>query len=151
MKNKIEERFDPPFAYYKHAVNGYVVRPLNWEGIWKDGFIFVGGNTMLHCDNEEDAKMIAETFNRFFGLLKENKQLKLDNQKLDICLTEYTSLYREELDKNNRVLKYIKDNSHKTEWGDLEQDNESIDINDDITDTEFIENILNILRGEDSE
>lgn len=139
MKNKIEERFDPPFAYYKHAVNGYVVRPLNWEGIWKDGFIFVGGNTMLHCDNEEDAKMIADTFNRFFELLKENKQLKLDNQKLDICLTEYTSLYREELDKNNRVLKYIKDNSHKTEWGDLEQDNESIDINDDIADKEFFD------------
>ena len=71
MNNKIEERFDPPFAYYKHAVSGYVVRPLNWEGIWKDRFIFVGGNTMLSCDNEEDAKMIADTFNRFFELLKE--------------------------------------------------------------------------------
>ncbi|MCI9434756.1 MAG: hypothetical protein HFI86_05760 [Bacilli bacterium] len=107
MKNKIEDRFDPPFAYYKHAINGYVVRPLNWEGIWKDGFIFVGGNTMLHCDNEEDAKMIADTFNRFFELLKENKQLKLDNQKLDSCLTEYTTLYKEELEKNRKALEYI--------------------------------------------
>lgn len=151
MKNKIEERFDPPFAYYKHAISGYVVRPLNWEGIWKDGFIFVGGNTMLNCDNEEDAKMIADTFNRFFELLKENKQLRLDNQKLDNCLTEYTSLYREELNKNTKAEKYIKNNSHKTEWGDELQDNESIDINDDITDTEFIENLLNILRGEDNE
>lgn len=76
MNNKIEERFDPPFAYYKHAINGYVVRPLNWEGIWKDGFIFVGGNTMLHCDNKEDAEMIADTFNRFFELLKEIKAIK---------------------------------------------------------------------------
>ena len=151
MNNKIEERFDPPFAYYKHAISGYVVRPLNWEGIWKDGFIFVGGNTMLNCDNEEDAKMIADTFNRFFELLKENKQLRLDNQKLDNCLTEYTSLYREELNKNTKAEKYIKNNSHKTEWGDELQDNESIDINDDITDTEFIENLLNILRGEDNE
>ncbi len=151
MNNKIEERFDPPFAYYKHAVSGYVVRPLNWEGIWKDRFIFVGGNTMLSCDNEEDAKMIADTFNRFFELLKENKQLRLDNQKLDNCLTEYTSLYREELDKNTKAEKYIKNNSHKTEWGDELQNNESIDINDDITDTEFIETLLNILRGEDNE
>lgn len=151
MNNKIEERFDPPFAYYKHAINGYVVRPLNWEGIWKNGFIFVGGNIMLSCDNEEDAKMIADTFNRFFELLKENKQLRLDNQKLDNCLTEYTSLYREELDKNTKAEKYIKNNSHKTEWGDELQDNESIDINDDITDMEFIENLLNILRGEVNE
>ena len=110
------------------------------------------------CDKETKEKcdsFYKEAFlnrNELVRMLKkENKQLKLDNQKLDSCLTEYTSLYREELDKNNRVLKYIKDNSHKTEWGDLEQDNESIDINDDITDTEFIENILNILRGEDSE
>lgn len=76
MKNKIEERFDPPFAYYKHAINGYVVRPLNWEGIWKDGFIFVGGNTMLNCSNEEDAKMITDTFNRFFDLLEEISNIK---------------------------------------------------------------------------
>ena len=151
MKNKIEDKFDPPFAYYKHAVSGYVVRPLNWEGIWKDEFIFVGGNTMLNCSDEEDAKIIADTFNRFFELLKENKQLKLENEKLDNCLTEYTSLYREELDKNTKAEKYIKNNSHKTEWGDELQNNESIDINDDITDTEFIETLLNILRGEDNE
>ena len=95
--------------------------------------------------------MIADTFNRFFELLKENKQLKLENEKLDNCLTEYTSLYREELDKNTKAEKYIKNNSHKTEWGDELQNNESIDINDDITDTEFIETLLNILRGEDNE
>lgn len=133
MNNKIEERFDPPFAYYKHAVSGYVVRPLNWEGIWKDGFIFVGGNTMLSCDNEEDAKMIADTFNRFFELLKENKQLRLDNQKLDNCLTEYTSLYREEQEKNSKAIKRL----YKIK-------NLGFDI---IAKKE----ILEILRGEDSE
>lgn len=89
MNNKIEERFDPPFAYYKHAVSGYVVRPLNWEGIWKDGFIFVGGNIMLSCDNEEDAKTITDTFNRFFELLKENKQLKSERNYLLDELEKY--------------------------------------------------------------
>lgn len=89
MNNKIEERFDPPFAYYKHAVSGYVVRPLNWEGIWKDGFIFAGGNTMLNCDNEEDAKMIVDTFNRFFELLEENKYLKQEIDDLEMQIGDY--------------------------------------------------------------
>lgn len=133
LMKKIEERFDPPFAYYKHAISGYVVRPLNWEGIWKDGFIFVGGNTMLSCDNEEDAKMIADTFNRFFELLKENKQLKLENEKLDSCLTEYTSLYREEQEKNSKAIKRL-----------YNIKNLGFDI---IAKKE----ILEILRGEDSE
>ena len=114
---KIEDRFDPPFAYYKHAVSGYVVRPLNWEGIWKDGFIFVGGNTILNCTNEEDAKMIADTFNRFFELLKENKQLKLDNQKLEYCLNEYTSLYKDDYTKVaiKKVISLIKSHFEKDE------------------------------------
>lgn len=86
---RIEDRFDPPFEYYKHAVSGYVVRPFNWEGIWKDGFIFVGGNTMLSCDSEEDAKMIADTFNRFFELLKENKHLKDERNYLLDELEKY--------------------------------------------------------------
>lgn len=56
--------------------------------------------------------------------------------------------YKQRIDE---AIEYIEKNSHKTEWGELEQDNESIDINDDITDTEFIENLLNILGGEDNE
>lgn len=140
MKNKIEERFDPPFAYYKHAVSGYVVRPLNWEGIWKDGFIFVGGNTMLNCDNEEDAKMIADTFNRFFELLKENKRLKLENQKLDNCLTEYTSLYKEELKKNQRALEYIETQDNFVDYKDYDNKPE-----------QELYDVVEILRGEDSE
>lgn len=114
---KIEDRFDPSFVYYKHAVSEYVVRPLNWEGIWKDGFIFVGGNTILNCTNEEDAKMIADTFNRFFELLKENKQLKLDNQKLEYCLNEYTSLYKDDYTKVaiKKVISLIKSHFEKDE------------------------------------
>lgn len=146
MKNKIEERFDPPFAYYKHAVSGYVVRPLNWEGIWKDGFIFVGGNTMLNCSNEEDAKMIADTFNRFFKILKRNKELELENQKLDSCLTEYTSLYREELDKNNRALKYIEETSPiEVGWADGKM---MYDYN---LNSDELNGLKDILRGEDNE
>lgn len=146
MKNKIEERFDPPFAYYKHAVSGYVVRLLNWEGIWKDGFIFVGGNTMLSCSNEEDAKMIADTFNRFFELLKENKQLKLDNQKLDNCLTEYTSLYREELDRKNKAFRYIEETSPiEVGWADGKM---MYDYN---LNSDELNGLKDILRGEDDE
>lgn len=137
---KIEDRFDPPFAYYKHAINGYVVRPLNWEGIWKDGFIFVGGNTMLNCDNEEDAKMIADTFNRFFELLKENKRLKLENQKLDNCLTEYTSLYKEELKKNQRALEYIETQDNFVDYKSYDNKPE-----------QELYDVVEILRGEDSE
>ena len=43
------------------------------------------------------------------------------------------------------VREYIKNNTYKIEWGDLEQDNEDININEDLTDKEFIENLLEIL------
>ena len=69
-------------------------------------------------------------------LLRENEKLKEQlKQKEDII---------------NKAKEYIKNNSHKTEWGDLEQDNESIDINDDVTDTEFITDLIEILdnKGE---
>lgn len=73
-------------------------------------------------------KNAYEELKRLYELLeKENAQLK---------------------DKIEKAIEYIKNNTHKTEWGDLEQDNESIDINDDITDTEFIESLLKILKGE---
>lgn len=103
FNNKIEERFNPPFAVFKNLVGNYVVRPLDWEGIWNPDGKLVGGNSIVSCTIKEDAEMIADTFNRFFGLLKENKELKLENQKLDSCLTEYTSLYQEELQKNQKA------------------------------------------------
>ena len=53
--------------------------------------------------------------------------------------------YKELQSKIDKAIEYIKENSHKIEWGDIEEDNESIDINDDITDTEFIESLLELL------
>lgn len=150
MKNKIEERFTPPFEYYKHAVSGYVVRPLNWAGIWKDGFIFVSGNVMLNCANEEDAKMIADTFNRFFELLKRNKELELENQKLDSCLTEYTSLYKEQLNINRKARDYLKNIT--TQLVQIDDEN-SIDYGEwvelEAISIKEITPAINILNGDD--
>lgn len=107
MKNKIEERFDPPFAVFENVVGNYIVRPLSWEGIWNPNGKLVGGNSIVSCPIKEDAEMVCDTFNRFFELLEENKQLKLKNEKLDNCLTEYTSLYREEQEKNSKAIKRL--------------------------------------------
>lgn len=46
----------------------------------------------------------------------------------------------------NNINQYIKDNSYKIEWGDGLQDNESLNINDDLTDEEFIMGLLDILK-----
>ena len=46
------------------------------------------------------------------------------------------------------VREYIENNTYKIEWGDLEQDNEDINISEDLTDREFIENLLEILDKE---
>lgn len=80
MKNKIEERFDPPFAVFENVVGNYIVRPLSWAGIWNPDGKLVGGNSIVSCPIKEDAEMVCDTFNRFFKLLKENKYLK---QKID--------------------------------------------------------------------
>lgn len=80
MKNKIEERFDPPFAVFENVVGNYIVRPLSWEGIWNPDGKLVGGNSIVSCPIKEDAEMVCDTFNRFFKLLEENKYLK---QKID--------------------------------------------------------------------
>ena len=77
----------------------------------------------------------------------------MDNRTIDEIRKNETVLINELKRKEdiiNKAKKYIKNNSHKTEWGDLEQDNESIDINDDVTDTEFITDLLEILdnKGE---
>ena len=77
----------------------------------------------------------------------------MDNRTIDEIRKNETVLINELKQKEdiiNKAREYIKNNSHKTEWGDLEQDNESIDINDDITDTEFITDLTEILdnKGE---
>ena len=77
----------------------------------------------------------------------------MDNRTIDEIRKNETVLINELKRKEdiiNKAKEYIKNNSHKTEWGDLEQDNESIDINDDVTDTEFITDLIEILdnKGE---
>ena len=86
--------------------------------------------------------------------IKESK-IALVNQKItplqSAFLMQYITNLEEQLQQKediiNKAKKYIKNNSHKTEWGDLEQDNESIDINDDVTDTEFITDLIEILNN----
>lgn len=133
MNNKIEERFNTPFAVFENLLGNYIVRPLDWEGIWNPDGKLVSGNSIVSCPIKEDAEMVCDTFNRFFELLEENKQLKLENEKLDNCLTEYTSLYREEQEKNSKAIKRL-----------YNIKNLGFDI---ISKKE----ILEILRGEDSE
>lgn len=84
MNNKIEERFDPPFDVFENVVGNYVVRPLNWEGIWNPDGKLVGGNSIVSCPIKEDAEMICDTFNRFFELLEENKYLKQEIDDLEM-------------------------------------------------------------------
>ena len=132
MNNKIEERFNTPFAVFENLLGNYIVRPLDWEGIWNPDGKLVGGNSIVSCPIKEDAEMICDTFNRFFELLKENKQLKLDNQKLDSCLTEYTSLYREEQSKNIKAQENL-ENPYNVECKQQCKD------------------VLILLRGEDNE
>ena len=83
--------------------------------------------------NSINVEDLANAVDRFKKVPTYNELLK-ENQK-----------YKEVIDK---AIEYIENNSYKTEWGDLEQDNESINVNDDITETEFIENLLEILKGE---
>lgn len=66
------------------------------------------------------------------GLVQRNKELEQQCKK-----------QREVI---NKINQYIKDNSYKIEWGDELQDNESLNINDDLTDEEFIGGILDILN-----
>lgn len=84
MNNKIEERFDPPFDVFENVVGNYVVRPLNWEGIWNPDGKLVGGNSIVSCPIKEDVEMICDTFNRFFELLEENKYLKQEIDDLEM-------------------------------------------------------------------
>ena len=129
---KIEDRFNTPFAVFENLLGNYIVRPLDWEGIWNPDGKLVSGNSIVSCPIKEDAEMICDTFNRFFELLKENKQLKLDNQKLDSCLTEYTSLYREEQSKNIKAQENL-ENPYNVECKQQCKD------------------VLILLRGEDNE
>lgn len=87
---------------------------------------------------------------KYDKLYQENKQLKGNDQVMQEEIAKTWAKLDKKEEIINKAKQYIKNNSHKTEWGDLEQDNESIDINDDVTDTEFITDLLEILdnKGE---
>lgn len=57
--------------------------------------------------------------------------------------------YEKEIERLHSIIKevreYIENNTYKIEWGDLEQDNEDINISEDLTEKEFIENLLEII------
>lgn len=76
MNNKIEERYRPPFAVFKHRSNTYVIRPLDWEGAWDSSWVLQDGDFILNVKDKDTAEMIANTFNRFFELSKEIKDIK---------------------------------------------------------------------------
>ena len=68
---------------------------------------------MLHCDNEEVAKMIADTFNRFFELLKENQDL---NEELELVRCDLHNR-SSELDGCERTLdEYQQQQKEFLEW-----------------------------------
>lgn len=78
----------------------------------------------------------AKKTRRYNILLRRIKILKKENERLHSVIKE--------------VRKYIENNTYKIEWGDLEQDNEDININEDLSEKDFIESILEILDKENS-
>ena len=72
---------------------------------------------------------------------------------LDNDLINYIRKIEKELQQKENIIRevreYIENNTYKTEWGDLEQDNEDINISEDLTEKEFIEELLEILKGSD--
>ena len=95
------------------------------------------------CDVHKD---LAEYI---LALQKENEQLQEKNENYRASV----QALKIENDKKDRIIKeaidYIKNNTYKCQWGDLEQDNEDINISDDLTETEFIEDLLQILERTD--
>ncbi len=81
-----------------------------------------------------------------------NKPTKVISMIVDEEGKKYINYLHQRLQQKENIIKevreYIERNTYKTEWGDLEQDNEDININDDITLEEFIESLLEILDKE---
>lgn len=93
-------------------------------------------------DFKNERLMISEeeARNRAKELLNENQ---VDLLTKYMFLEQQCKRQKEVIDNINQ---YIKDNSYKIEWGDELQDNESLNINDDLTDEEFIMGLLDILK-----
>lgn len=101
-------------------------------------------------DKEEYYKRIEKINNRF-----KTDRVSVEEEYQLVCQRNYLSTkYIENLEQQckkqkeviDNINQYIKDNSYKIEWGDELQDNESLSINDDLTDEEFIMGLLDILK-----
>ena len=90
----------------------------------------------------KENQRLKENYERIYN---ENCILRENHSITDISLLDENQRLKEVL---NEIKKYIEDNTYKTEWGDELQDNESLNINDYLTDEEFVVGILEILKGE---
>ena len=79
---------------------------------------------------------------------KEIERLNSIIKGLDNTIENLEEVVEHEDNIIKEVREYIKNNSYKTEWGDLEQDNEDININEDLSEKEFIEGLIEILDKE---
>ena len=87
-------------------------------------------------------KGTIEMNNEFFNVLEERiVRVVNKNNNLQDQLQQKENIIKE-------VREYINNNTYKTEWGDFEEDNEDININDDLSEKNFIESILEILDKE---
>ena len=102
MNSSFEERFNPPFASFKSSMGGYVVRPLDWEGIWNPDGELVSGNAIVKCFDKEYADLIVDTFNRYFDLIRENKALRIGiSAREEVCISQ-----KERMDKIKNIIDY---------------------------------------------
>lgn len=115
MNSNFEERFNPPFTSFKSSTGGYVVRPLDWEGVWNPDGELVSGNAIVKCFDKEYADLIVDTFNRYFDLIKENKELK---QSL-INQNKLVELYKHRLDTANDFIESRKEHMIIDHYDDL--------------------------------
>ena len=70
----------------------------------------------------------------------------IPTEVVDNILYEFETQLKKQKEVIDNINQYIKDNSYKIEWGDELQDDESLTINDDLTDEEFIMGLLDILK-----
>lgn len=120
---------------------------------------FTGEEMLEEMTKLNPERLNDDTRKLFYTIMKVIDER--DNlQKGNISLQEDIENYRAsvqalkvELGKKDKTIKeaidYIKNNTYKCQWGDLEQDNEDINISDDLTETEFIEELLQILERTD--
>lgn len=99
-----------------------------------------------------DKELALRTFGYLIGQYKTHNETTINKQEIEAIefILKDNEFLEQQCKKQKEVIdninQYIKDNSYKIEWGDELQDNESLNINDDLTDEEFIMGLLDILN-----